>query len=84
MNAEQFEKITGTAPIQDDLERANCPHAGDIGHSQCGICERCNKPRFLCLCDTLALAITLLEDHAKLTPAAEEQLERLKNNPPKG
>ena len=32
---------------------------------------------------TLAEIITLLQDHAKLTPAAEEQLERLKNNPPK-
>ena len=42
-----FIKNTGRAPEQDDLDRANCPDAGQPGHWQCGICEH-NKPAFMC------------------------------------
>lgn len=50
MTAEEFEKKFGAPPIQDDLERVNCPTVGDFGHSQCGVCAKHNKPRFLCGC----------------------------------
>ncbi len=51
MNEKEFEEIAGFPPDNDDLDRANCPHAGEIGHYQCGICDNCKKPRFLCLCE---------------------------------
>lgn len=31
-----FKMGTGKWPIQDDLERCNCPKAGQIGHQFCG------------------------------------------------
>lgn len=48
ITAEAFKKATGSAPIQDDLQRCNCKEAGKAGHSQCGWCEKCNLPRFMC------------------------------------
>ena len=36
ITAKMFEEATGCIPINDDLERCNCPLAGDIGHSTCG------------------------------------------------
>lgn len=51
MNAEQFEKLTGYPPQQDDLERVNCPLVGQPGHHQCGVCPHCGTPRFTgCYC----------------------------------
>lgn len=47
---EQFKLATGRAPEQDDLERSNCPDAGQPRHHQCGWCEEHNKPRFVCGC----------------------------------
>ncbi len=49
MDAFTFTNIVGRPPEQDDLDRANCDVAGTVGHSQCGICPTCGKPRFLCL-----------------------------------
>lgn len=48
VSADEFEEMCGRAPVQDDLERANCSEAGKPGHSMCGVCERCSKPRFEC------------------------------------
>lgn len=48
ITAEFFKKHVGTDPIQDDLHRCNCKEAGEIGHSQCGWCYKCNLPRFMC------------------------------------
>lgn len=45
---EQFKQATGHEPRHDDLERANCDQAGQIGHYSCGWCEQCNRPRFQC------------------------------------
>lgn len=45
---EKFLKVTGDSPTQDDLERVNCPLAGKIGHRACGVCEKHNKPIFIC------------------------------------
>jgi len=45
---EQFFKMVGSNSINDDLERCNCNKVGQLGHWSCGICEKCNKPRFIC------------------------------------
>ena len=50
MNAEEFEEKVGRAPIHDDLERVNCPDAGELGHWYCGWCPEHDKPRFECGC----------------------------------
>lgn len=36
ITADQYEKATGYAPENDDLERANCKAAGKLGHWSCG------------------------------------------------
>jgi hypothetical protein len=55
IDAKQYAARVGHPPIEDDLERANCPDAGQVGHYFCGWCERCDRPRFLCfhslICD---------------------------------
>ena len=45
IDAARFTALTGRAPERDDLERANCARAGEIGHLQCGICPICSRPR---------------------------------------
>lgn len=50
MTAEEFEQLFGQRPIQDDLERVNCPIVGGLGHFQCGVCPAHEKPRFMCGC----------------------------------
>lgn len=40
----------GHLPQQDDLERVNCPKAGDLGHWYCGWCPTHHKPYFICGC----------------------------------
>lgn len=44
ITADVYKQATGNEPIQDDLERANCPQAGAIGHSACGWCVKNNIP----------------------------------------
>jgi len=51
MNAEEFEKITGNPPENDDLERSNCEQAGQDGHKYCGLCDKCGHPKFNCFCN---------------------------------
>jgi hypothetical protein len=48
ITAEDFKKAVGTDPIQDDLHRCNCKEVGQIGHSMCGWCVKCNLPVFMC------------------------------------
>ena len=36
MTEQEYTKKVGSPPIQDDLERVNCPIVGEIGHSSCG------------------------------------------------
>lgn len=50
MTAEEFESMVGRPPHLDDLERANCSEAGDVGHFMCGVCDEHKKPRFECGC----------------------------------
>jgi hypothetical protein len=48
ITAEYFTAATGSEPVQDDLERANCPCAGlQMGHSQCGWNIAANLPVFM-------------------------------------
>lgn len=47
MTVFQFFHRVGFMPIQDDLERANCPDAGSFGHVTCGICDH-GLPLYLC------------------------------------
>ena len=44
ITAEDYEKATGSKPIQDDVERANCSRAGVAGHDSCGWCVKNNVP----------------------------------------
>jgi len=45
---EQFIKAVGCEPQDDDLERCNCPLAGEpIFHSMCGWDDELNLPRFI-------------------------------------
>lgn len=50
MDAAEFERRTGRKPDQDDLERVNCPHAGEPMHMSCGWCDECDRPQFECGC----------------------------------
>lgn len=47
ITAEYFEQATGSAPVQDDLERSNCERAGQQGHWQCGWNQEANLPVFM-------------------------------------
>lgn len=46
ITAEMFKAATGLDPWDDDLERCNCPKAGEIGHTDCGWNEAKNRPNF--------------------------------------
>jgi len=47
MIAEEFTRVVGRPPEDDDLERANCPYAGAHGHLLCGVCKH-GLPLFMC------------------------------------
>ncbi len=47
IDAARFEEATGSAPVNDDLKRVNCPLAGTRGHLQCGWNAQQNLPRFM-------------------------------------
>jgi hypothetical protein len=47
ITAEMFRKATGSDPVQDDLERANCLKAGEPGHYHCGWNSSKNLPYFM-------------------------------------
>ena len=44
---EQFIAATGRAPQNDDLERCNCPRAGQLGHWGCGWNKARDLPQFM-------------------------------------
>jgi hypothetical protein len=50
ITADEFWQRFGCVPLQDDLQRANCPEAGQVGHYQCGVCRKHDRPRFMCGC----------------------------------
>lgn len=47
ITASYFQLRVGEKPVQDDLERSNCPHAGNIGHQQCGWDSEFDLPVFM-------------------------------------
>lgn len=47
ITAEMFRAAVGYAPEQDDLERCNCPKAGQMGHFYCGWDKARNMPNFV-------------------------------------
>jgi hypothetical protein len=47
MTAEEYERVTGCRPENDDLVMANCKEAGKPGHTGCGICF-CGRPKNVC------------------------------------
>lgn len=47
ITAERFEIATGRKPINDDLERSNCPKRGMPGHMSCGWNHKYNLPIFM-------------------------------------
>ena len=44
---EKFVARVGREPEQDDLERCNCPQAGEIGHWCCGWNDERDLPQFI-------------------------------------
>ena len=44
---EFFCLATQVHPEQDDLERSNCPKAGESGHTSCGWNYQLNLPEFM-------------------------------------
>jgi len=64
---EKFIAALGREPINDDLERCECPHAGLPGHFQCGWCDACDGPRFMCT-HLLTLKVTKEEELRMLAP----------------
>ena len=50
MTKEEFKEKAGYEPGYDDLDRVNCPKAGEAGHHFCGWCDIHDLPRFMCGC----------------------------------
>jgi len=50
MTEATFTKLVGRAPVNDDLDRVNCPTIGGFGHTLCGWCLVHYGPRFQCGC----------------------------------
>lgn len=74
MNAQEFLEVVGYEPEQDDLERANCEKAGEVGHTSCGICPVCGKPNFVCLGHELATLRAQNEAQAEVIEKLREAL----------
>ena len=47
IDATRFKEATGHEPENDDLDRANCPDAGKLGHQDCGWNHTHNLPNFM-------------------------------------
>lgn len=47
IDTKEFTEAVGSSPEIDDLERCNCPRAGEPGHMQCGWNEEKHLPVFI-------------------------------------
>ena len=47
VTVEMFTKFVGRAPEQDDMDRVNCTHVGQMGHHFCGWNYAKNLPVFM-------------------------------------
>lgn len=72
MNAQEFFEVVGREPEQDDLARANCEKAGQVGHKSCGICSICGKPNFICFGHEVTELDTLRAQNEKLREALRQ------------
>jgi hypothetical protein len=50
-----FEGLVGRPPVDDELERLNCPHAGELDHQLCGWCDEHETPAWECGCQVKAV-----------------------------
>lgn len=46
----EFIQMTGSEPVQDDMNRLNCAMSGKVGHEKCGYCNFNELPKFMVLC----------------------------------
>jgi hypothetical protein len=53
ISAERYEAAVGHAPQDDDLDRANCSMAGQVGHTQCGWDDERDLPEFIAVAHRL-------------------------------
>lgn len=74
ITAAKFKKAVGYAPKDDDLDRCNCPLAGQIGHIDCGWNHDMGKPVFIAKAMMLKLAQD--EQHQNLLNLAKYGLSR--------
>ena len=56
---DDFVKAMGREPENDDLERCNCPQAGQLLHWYCGWSTTSDRPMFLCPEEVLARHVTI-------------------------
>ena len=70
MNTQTYLELTGQLPMNDDLDRVNCEHAGEVGHIFCGWCPIHNCPRFTCMCRILKPRISHQHDARQAAEAA--------------
>lgn len=76
MNATEFYVRMGRPPIDDDLERVNCPLAATLGHWCCGLCPGHGIPMFACPECFLASSHLGREDHHhELAPKVEVEFQ---------
>lgn len=47
LSEKEWTEIVGRKPIEDDLERTNCPKVGMLGHESCGWNACKNRPIFM-------------------------------------
>ena len=47
MTYDDYVKIVGVPPIDDDLDRVNCGKVGQVGHEMCGWNPLTQRPRFM-------------------------------------
>lgn len=67
LTAKEFEALVGRPPENDDLDRANCDKAGEIGHLLCGLCSSCGRPVFVC-CNSSTATCSLANLHVPPDP----------------
>ena len=78
MTAEEFRQMTGRKPEQDDLERANCAHAGELGHLSCGICPDHQRPMWECVSCGHSRRMRIIMERSYVNDSRRRNLERLR------
>jgi hypothetical protein len=66
IDAETYTAATGRPPQDDDLDRANCPKTGDLGHLACGWDTTRNIPRAVAMTTNVRDARTAVIDGTTL------------------